>query len=139
MLNFHALDGGHDFGLTHLDLGNLQPKSTAGVYPGIADHQVLVIDNFAAANETAVQALFSSSVFHLNDRLASGAAHDEILVIDDGNNNAKIWSWVDTGDHKVQSSELHLLGILHGMTIDDGSGILGANDLSRLQSSHIIG
>ena len=78
-------------------------------------------------------------MFHLNDRLASGAAHDEILVIDDGNNNAKIWSWVDTGDHKVQSSELHLLGILHGMTIDDGSGILGANDLSRLQSSHIIG
>ena len=79
-------------------------------------------------------------MFHLNDRLVTGAAHDEILVISDGNNNANIWSWIDTsGDYKVQQSELHLLGTLHGLTIDDGSGILGANDLSRLQSSHIIG
>ena len=60
-------------------------------------------------------------------------------MIDDGASNANIWRWTDTGDHKVQANELTLMGTLHGLTIDDGSGILGANDLSRLQSSHIIG
>jgi hypothetical protein len=140
-LNFHALDGGNAFGFAHLDLANLPGKpSPMSPYPAIADHQVLVVDNFAAADATAVQVLFNSSLFHLNDRLVTGVAHDEILMISDGNNNANIWSWIDTsGDHKVQQSELHLLGTLHGLTINDGSDILGANDLSRLQSSHIIG
>ena len=138
VLDFRAVDGGNAFGFAHLDLANLPPKS-GGVYPPIGDHQVLVVDNFAAADATAVQVLFNAALFHLNDRLVSGSAHDEILVIDDGASNANIWRWTDTGDHKVQANELTLMGTLHGLTIDDGSGILGANDLSRLQSSHIIG
>ena len=140
-LDFTSLNGGQSFGFSHLDLSNL---------PGsIGDHQVVVIDNFAAADANAVQALFASSVFRLNNKLISGAANDAIFVIHNGGANgteaANIWRWVDSpsgagADYRVQANELTLMGKLNGLTIDDGSGNpLLPNDLSYLHVSQVIG
>ncbi len=133
-LDFSALTG-QQSGLTldHIQLGNL---------PGsIADHQLLVFDDFAVANASGIQNLFGSRAFNLNAKLVSGTASEEFLMFSDGNGAAKVWHWQDAGtnDHKIQAGELTLLGTINGLTIDDGVNPIGANDLSFLHQSQIIG
>lgn len=128
-LNFHNLNqftGNTAANYTVVDIG-MGDGTWNQTY---SNSEVIVLKDAFVSTASGLADLFNSPFANVNNKLAASGVSKEIFMAAGSDGNANIWLWQDTGDHKVQATELFNLGTLSGVTY---------TDLSNLQSSHILG